>query len=151
MIKLTKSLSVLYYLHVLAFLNYDSDEMHFPEKKICCQLYSLEKLLVIVDFTYENIFVIFKWACLDYIFSNKHGILHGRERREPNFPAGRHHPARTWVWAVWGGGACAGDPISRIWWQGFRWAPPLVLWTFHSLRRGKVKGGTTLVKLAVQV
>ena len=60
MIKSTKSLSVLYYLHVLAFLNYDSDETHFPEKNLLLAIPYRKITEVIVDFTYENIFVIFK-------------------------------------------------------------------------------------------
>lgn len=34
---------------------------------------------------------------------------------------------------------------------GLQMGTSLILWTFHSLRRGKAKGGTTSVKLAVQV
>lgn len=54
MIKSTKSLSVLYYLHVLAFLNYDSDETLFPEKNLLLAILFRKIAEVIVDFAYEK-------------------------------------------------------------------------------------------------
>ena len=52
--------SVLYHLHVLAFLNYNSDETHFLEKNLLLAILFRKIAEVIVDFTYENISVTFK-------------------------------------------------------------------------------------------